>query len=59
MSSFAFISFSYYKIIYSKFCYLVYLEQVNAAGGSAYSGGRECHSSLATQTSKEDPDQKQ
>lgn len=37
MSTFAFSSFSYYKIVYSKFCYLIYLEQMNAAGSSAYS----------------------
>lgn len=41
MSSFALSSFSCYKTIYSKFCYLIYLEQVKAAGNSAYSGGTE------------------
>ena len=49
-----FIFFSYYKTIYSKFFYLIYQEQVNTAGSSAYPRGTELQSKLATQASKED-----
>lgn len=58
MSYFDFL-FSYYNMIFSKFSYLMYLEQVNSVESSAYAGGTECQSKLPTQTSKEDPDHKQ
>lgn len=58
MSYFDFLFF-YYDVIFSKFCYVIYLEQVNATESSAYSGGTECQSKLPRQTSKEDPDHKQ